>query len=162
MILFSILFYTTCLSQFNQPNQYSQEKEPLKVLQGIWKIEDDLEAYMIFEDKVNYSIVNLDGNVIIRKRLFGFMDSIPKDSIDIRKLKNKGLHFIIFTGKYNVGKYIYNRHADYSYDLDNDYFIYYGNNPNSFNRIDSLPDDIQKVFDRKKTELNNIKFLENQ
>ena len=128
-------------------------------------MESNIESYMIFEDRINYSIVNLDGNVIVRKRLFGFLNTISSDSIDIRELEDDGAHFVIFTGKYEPGKFVYNRHSDfndYSYDLDEDYFIYYANEPVTLNKLDTLPKNIQKVFEKRKFEFDPIKFLEDQ
>jgi hypothetical protein len=162
MILFSFLL-SACIAQSTISTVSNQGIQTKQRLQGIWEVEGDTEAYMIFEGRVNYSIINLDGNIIVRKRLFGFLESIPKDSIDIRNLQDDGVHFIIFTGKYKPGKFVYNQHSDfndYSYDLDEDYFIYYGNDPVTLNKIDSLPKNIQEVFEKKKAELAHIKFVE--
>ncbi len=164
MVLFSILF-SACLAQLSQSRDLNQQNQSVEVLQGIWEMESDVESYMIFENRINYSIVKLDGNVIVRKRFFGFLDTISGDSIDIRNFKDNGAHFVIFTGKYEPGKFVYNRHTDfnfYSYDLNEDYFIYYGNDPVSLNKIDALPPDIQKVFEKKKAELAHIRFLEDK
>ena len=163
MILFTI-FFSAYLTQLSQPTDVNRPDQSLEILQGIWEIESDIESYMVFEERINYSIVNMDGNVIVRKRLFGFLSSISGDSIDIRNLKSDGVRFVIFTGKYKLGQFVYHRHSDfddYSYDLEEDYFIYYANDPVILNKIDRLPDKIQKVLDKKKTDLAHIKFGQN-
>ncbi len=118
---------------------------------------------MIYDDRINYSIVNIDGNVVVRKRFFGFVDVTSDDSIDIRNIKDSGANFIVFTGRHETGKFVYNRYSDfnfYSYDLDKNHFVYYGNDPVVLNRINALPSNIQKVFKKKKVEFNYIRFLE--
>ena len=166
MILFSILF-SSCILQISKPDVSYIQNSPIEILQGIWEMEGEVEAYMIFENRINYSIVVLDGNVIVRKRFFGFFDpnSISGDSLDLRDLADDGPYFTIFTSKYEHGRFVYDRYSDfdeYSYDLDEDYFIYYANNPVTLNKIDALPKDIKKVFDKKKAELGHIKFIEDR
>lgn len=149
------LAFLLCIS-FAQDDQ-------VKTLQGIWEVEGDVESYMVFNNRVNYSIIVLNHKTIIRKRFFGFLENTSGDTLDIRELEEKGEYFFLFTGNYVKGQFLYHRYQDfdeYTYDLDEDYFVYYANDPVMLNRIEALPSRIQKIFDERKEELSKIKFLE--
>ena len=50
----------------------------------------------------------------------------------------------------------------YEFDLSDNYFVYFGNDPVALNRIATLPESVLKVFEAKKAELADIKFLEDK
>lgn len=139
----------------------------LELVQGVWNEEtEDIESYVVVQKHNWHSIIRLDNVTDVSKEWIGFYDNYEDNSIHPKKLVEDGKYLAFLTYRNSIEDY--DKLLDrgyfnlYEYDLDSDYFIYYGNNPNSFNRIYSLPNDIQKIFDRKKTELDRIKFLENR
>ena len=126
----------------------------------------DIESYVVIQNHNWYSITRFDNAIDVSKEWIGFYDDYENNSIHPKKLVEDGKYLAFLAYRNSIEDY--DKQLDrgyynlYEYDLDNDYFIYYGNNPNSFNRIDSLPADIQKVFDKKKIELDRTKFINDQ
>lgn len=139
----------------------------LKITQGVWEEEvEGFESYIVTENHHWYSITILDGSIDVAKEFFGFYDDFEADSINPKDLSESGRYVVFLMYRSSIKDYntelkrgYYNF---YEYDLDEDYFIYYANDPVTLNKIDALPEDIQKVFEKKKAELAHIKFLEGQ
>lgn len=139
----------------------------IEIAQGVW--EEDVEgfdSYIVVENSQWYSITILDGNTDVSKELFGFYDDFDADSINPKDLSKSGRYIVFLMPRSSIKDYnTYLKRGYYNfyeYDLDENYFIYYANNPVTLNKIDALPKDVQKVFEKKKDELDKIKFLENQ
>lgn len=137
----------------------------LKIAQGVWKEEvEAFKSYIVIENHTWYSITILEGSIDVSKEFFGFYNDFEADSIQLSDLAENGKYLVFLTPRNSIKDYrTYLKRSYFNffeYDLDNDYFIYYGNDPVRLNKIEALPKDIQKVFDKKKAELDHIKFLE--
>lgn len=140
---------------------FSQNPYSYDLIQGFWSIDEGTESYMIFEGNVNYSVVVLNSSVIVRKRAFGFISSLNEDKLSFNALKKDGDIFMIFIGEYSEEDNVYDRYGDfneYGYELSEDHFMYYASDPISYSRIDSLPQKIAAVFEKRKKELSAVYF----
>lgn len=139
----------------------------LKIVQGVWKEEvEGFDSYIVIENHHWYSITILDGSTDVSKELFGFYDDFEADSINPNDLSERGRYVVFLMHRSTIKDYnTYLKRGYfnfYEYDLDEDYFVYYTNDRVTLNKIDALPEDIQKIFEKKKAELAHIKFLKNQ
>lgn len=151
------------LSTFIIIGNVSCAQTSLQVAQGIWKEDvEGFESYIVAEGNNWYSIVKIDGEVDISKEFFGFFDDFEVDSLNVLALDSDGQYLVFLSNRESIKDYRVDLPRKYfnfySYDLDDDYFIYYANQPISLTKIDSLPEDIQEVFEKRKKELAHIKF----
>jgi len=139
----------------------------LQLTQGVWEEEvDDFSSYVVAEENHWYSIIEIDGEIDVTKGWFGFYDNFEADSLLTISLKDSGKYLVFLSYRKSIKNYSVSLPRKYfnfySYDLDEDYFIYYGNNPVTLNKVEALPAHLQKVFEKKKAELADIRFSEDQ
>lgn len=141
---------------------YGQEKSSLQLLQGFWKQSQEennkgYSSYAYYEGHSLYDISSDDGNLIVLKYYVAFLDNIPKDSVALKDLKENGEQygFIDYIDlKANPKKIKSALFNNYSYDLEEGSFNYYGGDPFVFYKIKSLPANIHDQFLKKKEELD--------
>jgi hypothetical protein len=139
---------------------YGQGKSNLDLLQGFWKKNSEnanVKGYEYYEGNSLYSISIINGEFNVLKYYVAFYHDFPEDSIALKDLNEDGsvYGFIDYlTLKDNPVKIESSDFKALSYDLGADYFIYYGNTPNSYSKIKSLPADIYPQFLKKKEELD--------
>lgn len=158
-ILFSLLLAYCHIS-------YTQNS--LQNAQGVWEEETEgFKSYIVIENHYWYSIIILDGITDVSKELFGFYDNFETERINPKNLSDSGRYVVFLMPRSSIKDYnvdikrgYYNF---YEYDLNEDNFIYYANDPVVLKKIDALPKSIQKDFEIKKTELEDeFLFLEDQ
>jgi hypothetical protein len=139
---------------------YGQEKSSLQLLQGFWKQSQEDESYSsyaYYEGHSLYDIISDNGRLGVHKYYVAFFDGISEDSIALKDLKENGdrygfIDFDDLKGRTKkIGSYSFN---NYSYDLEEGSFNYYGGDPFVFYKIKSLPADLHAQFLMKKEELD--------
>ncbi|ADR22188.1 hypothetical protein [Marivirga tractuosa] len=137
---------------------YSQNS--LDKAQGFWEEETEgFESYIVIENHYLYSITIFEGVMDISKELFGFYDDSEASRINPKNLSDSGKYAVFLIYRSSIKNYndsikrgYYNF---YEYDLNDDYFIYYANVPVVLKKIETLPKNIQKDFETKKSELED-------
>ena len=133
----------------------------LELTQGYWKEDtEELQSYVVVENHHWYSITVLDGEADVSVEWFGFYDNFEADSIHPSDLSSTGNYVVFLIHRKSIDDY--NTHLErgyfnfYEYDLDERYFTYYANEPVIFDKINSLPEDIHKKFEKAKQNLPSL------
>ena len=136
----------------------------LELLQGYWKEEiKGIESYMVVQRHYWFSITVVENEIDISIEWVGFYEDFDVKNLNPRNIASDGRYLVFLAHRNTIENYDSSLprkyYKFYEYDLDEDYFIYYANQPISLNRLDKLPPIIQKAFDQQIEELRNTKFI---
>lgn len=117
-------------------------------LQGLWKEQSEVESYLYIKNKRWLSLVVFNGEIIKTENSFGFINNIEIDSLSVSEIKETGKFLVVYSSKLSKLKdkrFSFRRKFKvYEYDVSPNSFIYYGNQPIKYSRIDSLPYHFEK------------------
>lgn len=136
----------------------AQSPTHIDMLQGYWvqDSEEDLAFYKYYEGQNLYEIIDWGDHISVSKYFISFLNNPSDDSVSLLDLAVDGDSYAIFDAlDIKDESYISVGSNIYSFDLSEDYFNFYANNPVSHYKIDSLPPNIYSRFLLEKEKLDN-------
>lgn len=136
----------------------------LELTQGFWEEEvEGFQSYVVVEDNYWYSVTLIDGSIDVSREWFGFYNKFDSDSIHPKSLSDTGRYIVFLADRKSIKDYDTSLERGYfnfyEFDLDDDYFVYYGNSPVTLDRIDSLPEKVNTYFLQEREKMDKTRIL---